>query len=602
MGLTPIDIQPGIYTEASDRAAIGRWKNGFNIRFFKGNAEKVKGWQKQIATAMQGICRSLLAWTTLSYERLLALGTHEKLYLSDINSFFDITPLRSSGTLGADPFTTTLGSASVAVVHVAHGLGVGDHVHFSGATAVGGLDMNAEFVVDVTPDDDSYSFTHDSLATSAATGGGAAVAFEYEISAGELTSILGTGWGAGGWGIGTWGTSHTSAHLTIARIWSLVNWGEDLIASPVDRPIYVWVAATGKNTRATSIATAPAQNRRVILSPQLRILVSAGSHDGVDPDPMLIRWCDSEDYTDWTPSPTNTAGDKRFDNGSEILSAILSRNEIAVFTDTTIYSMFLTGDSLVFGFDDKGRTVGLAGPNATVDINGVVYAFGRGEFYTYDGEVKHLPCDVYSRVFGDFNIEQAAKVTCARNKTRNEIIWFYPSADSSECDLAVMYNYSDPAWALGDANFARTAWLDETAFFDTPVATAPTAPGATDSYLYVQETGVDADGAALPYMLESYDMEFSDSQSAPGAFLWTFKRLFPDFVRLVGNHLCSVAGRKKPRGELLTKGPVAFGEATEHIDVHLRARQISIKIEGAEIGNDIEMGNWRVDAAKKGGR
>lgn len=602
MTLTPIQIQPGLYTETTGRTAVSRWKDGFNIRFFKGNPQKLRGWVKAIAASMQGICRSIIAWTTLSFQRLLGFGTHEKLYLSDGVTFFDITPLDDSGTLGANPFTTTNLSDVVEVSDTAHARDVGDHVTFAGATTVGGLDMNAEWVVDTVIDADHYTFIHDALASASATGGGSAVTYAYDIPPGTQSSVLGSGWGAGGWGTGTWGTPRVSDVLTLARIWSLVTWGEDLIASPLSGAVYVWIAANGTETRASLITQAPAQNRRIGLSPQLRILISFGSHDGTNPDPMLIRWCDSEDYTDWTPSVVNLAGDKRLDNGNEIVSAILSRDEFAIFTDQTLYSMYLTGDNLVFGFQDKGHTVGLAGPNAAVDINGVVYAMGRGEFFTYDGQIEHLPCDVYTRVFGNMNVDQAAKIYCARNKTRNEVIWFYPSASSDEPDMAVMLNYDDNSWSLGDAHFARTAWLDETPFSELPYATAPTSTGSSDSYVYSQETGVDADGAVLPYSLSSYDLELTDESGNPGNSLWKFKRLFPDFKTIVGNHFVTLTGRKKPNDVDIVKGPMPFGATVTHIDGHLRARQISITIAGAEVGNDIEIGGWRADAAQMGER
>lgn len=611
MSFLPLNIQPGIYTENSARTALGRWKDGSNVRFFKGNAEKVTGWIKQIATNFTGICRSMVAWTTLSFARYAALGTTSKLYLSDMMSFFDITPLRASGNL-TDPFTTTLGSATVLVDDTAHGLGVGDHVHYSGATAVGGLTLNGEYVVTIVPDVDTYNFTGPGLASSGATGGGT-VAFEYEIPVGNDNSVVGLGWGAGGWGIGTWGTTRVSGFLQIARIWSLANWGEDLIASPIGRPIYVWTATGGSGTRAVLISAAPAQNRRVLVSAQLRILISAGSHDGSDPDPMLVRWSDSEDYGDWTPDITNLAGDKRLDNGSEIIGALQSRDEIVLITDKTVYSMTLTGDNSVFGFVDKGKTAGLAGPNAAIDVDGTVYCMGRGQFYTYDGQVQVLPCDVHSRVFGaadvpvGINYTQAAKTFCGRNKIKTEVIWFYCSAGSNEVDSCVGYDHDGKTWWLGTV--ARTAWLDETPFtdqFNVPIATGVSG---TDGTLFLQETGVDDDGAALPYFVETYDMEISGSSnlitgsvSGAGENVYRIKRLIPDFQRLVGTHSATLKGRKYPNGELITKGPVSFGAAVTTIDKHIRARQIAVRIEGSEIGNDISVGQWRADMAQEGGR
>jgi hypothetical protein len=605
--LDEIAIKPGIYSEATGRTAVNRYQDGYNVRSYKGRMEKLAGWQRQIATSFQGICRSMLGWTTLSFEHLVGLGTHEKLYLTDSNVFFDITPEDTDGTLGADPFATTNLSTTVLVAHVAHGRNVGDHVDYSGATVVAGLDLNGEHVIDVVPDVDHYSFQAAAAANASTTGGGVAVAYLYEIPAGEQDSVLGVGWGAGGWGTGTWGTPRTSNFLTLARIWSLGNWGEDMFASPVDRPVYIWLASGGTATRAVIITNAPAQNRRVILSPQLRIMVSLGSHDGSNPDPMLVRWCDSEDYTDWTPSAVNLAGDKRLDNGNEIIGGLLSRDEIVIFTDTTLYSMTLSGDDAVFAFNDKGQTTGLAGPNAACDVDGVVYAMGRGQFYTYDGSVKLLPCDVHTKVFGDINIGQAAKVYCARNKNKTGVIWFYPSAGSTECDRAVELNYSDMTWSLYQAPFLRTAMIDEHPFASVPFSAGPT--GASDSYLYQEETGVDADGAALPYSMTTWDLEtgaYSSVISAGGVgqgeVIQKWTRTIPDFARIVGNHTLTFQGRKYPNGPATIKGPKTFNASSARIDMHIRSRGIRAIIAGNEIGNDIAMGEWRTDDRRQGSR
>jgi hypothetical protein len=612
MSLLPIAINPGIYSEASPRTAVGRFKNGSNVRFFKSNPEKLGGWVKYIATSMLGICRSLLSWQTLSFQDILALGTNLKLYLSDSVSFFDITPIAESGTLGTDPFSTTDGSAEVTVTDTGHGRSVGDFVNFTGADTVGGLDMNAGWVIDTVPDDDTYTFIHDSEATATETGGGDAVDYAYEITTGPQDSILGTGWGAGGWGSGTWGTARVSQFLTIARIWSLVNWGEDLVASPVDREIYIWQASGGTDTRATLISEAPSQNRRVILSPQLRILVSCGSHDGTNPDPMLIRWSDSEDYTDWTPSPTNAAGDKRLDNGSQIITALLSRDEIVVITDTTVYSMTLSGDNLIFNFADKGQVASLTGPNAACDVNGVVYAMGRGTFWTYDGSVKILPCDVQSKIFENINIVQAAKCVVGRNKSKNEILIFWPSKNAQEVDKVAGFNYEDGTWWVGDDPWNFTALLDQNVFGDVPMAAKPSG---NNSYLCQTEVGHDADVDPLPYFLETYDMEIPASSSVltgastgSGEIIERFARFFPDYAYrdgapvIIGNHKFSVKARKYPVGQQMVKGPKSFNVSTLRLDMHMRARQIALRWEGNELGNDISLGQWRVDGSPAGRR
>lgn len=596
--LSPLVIQPGIYTEASDRAALNRYKAGLNIRFFKGFAEKVKGWVKLISDAtFVGICRALLSWNDLTGQQWVALGTHLKLYLTEGSTFFDITPLESTGTLGANPFTTTNGSSVVTVTDVAHGLEEGQHIHYSGATAVATLDMNAEWVVDTVPTVDAYTFVHTGTANAGAAGGGGAVVYSYELNPGLESSIVG-GYGSGSWGFSTWGTPRTGATQQ-CRTWSMDNWGEDLIACPYRGGIYVWVVSDGTAVRAQLITQAPAQNLFAFVSEKDRHLISFGSYDGslTAIDPMLISWCDAEDYTQWTPALSNSAGDKRLDRGNGIVLVVKSRGQFVIVTDRTIFTQAFSGDDFVFTFIGEGETIGGAGPNCGVDIGGVVYYMGRGQFVKFTGQIEQLPCDVQSFVFTvdadkgflGLNTLQSAKFFCGRNKNKNEIIWFYVSAGSEEIDRCVGYCFEDGhiSWWLGSVSC--TAFLDENTLVEEPLG------AHADGYLYVHETGVDADAAALPYSLETYDLE-----TGTGTRTMLIKRLLPDFRRIVGNsHVATLQGRKEPTGRVMTRTS-KFGALRRWIGAKMRARQISVKISGDSVGDDISLGVWRVDATEMG--
>lgn len=612
MVLVPINVEPGLYTETTDRTNLNRWKDGLNVRFFKGLPEKIDGWTKILNTQFLGLCRSITAWTSLTFARYIGFGTHLKLYLTDTQNYYDITPLRASGNLPVNPFTTVNHSNVVAVHSPGHGFTApGDFVHFANAAAFNGVNPNGQWTVNQVIDNNNFNFLYIGAAMGSGTGGGnAPVTYQYEIPIGLADSIVGTGWGTGTWGSGTWGTPRTLSSLQSARIWSLANWGEDLLASPIDCPIYVWVASLGTDMRATLITQAPPTNRRILVSGQARIAISFGSNDGMNPDPMLIRWSDSEDYTDWTPSPTNLAGDTQLDKGSQIITGVHTRNEIAVFTDTSLYRMYLTGDDLVFGFQDQGDVPRLVSPNAAVDIDGTIYAWCHGGFIKYDGQVSALPCDVYSRTVSNFTDMQAAKIYGARNKDKNEIIWFFPSEGSNEVDSCVGFNYVDGNWWLG--NVVRTAWYDTTEYFDAPFG------AGTNGYLYQHESGVDADGAPLSYFLKSFDLEVSagdvaltrfrkgQEQAGPGEIVMKVNRTFIDTQRLAGTHQITLTGVKYPAdvgtADQQVKGPFNFAPHQKRVDAHIRARQISLELSSSGLGADIRIGGFRFDARGMGSR
>lgn len=599
--LVPLVIEPGIYTEASDRSALRRYKAGLNIRFFKGLAEKIGGWTKFISDyTFTGICRALLSWTDLTLSGWLALGTHLKLYLSDGTVYYDITPIIASGTLGANPFATTSGSSVVTVTDVAHGLAVDQRVHFSGAAAVATLDMNAEWVVDTVPNVDSYTFIHTGTANATTTGGGAAVAYEYELDPG-LESSVDPGWGSGTWGSGTWGTPRIGLGAIQARTWSLDNWGEDLIACPYRGGIYVWVAADGAAIRAQLITQAPAQSLFAYVSEKDRHLIAFGCTDPLTSvlDPMLIRWCDAEDYTLWVPAETNSAGDKRLDRGNKMVFVAKSRGQFVIVTDKTLFTMAFSGSAFIFDFIGEGETIGGIGPNCGVDIGGVLLYMGRGQFVKFTGQIEEFKCDVQSFVFTEdadrgflgINRLQAAKFYSARNKSKNEVIWFYCSASSDEIDRCVGYCYEtgNESWWLGSVSC--TAFLDENTFSEMPIGTH------ADHYLYVHEDGVDAGGAGLEYSLETYDLE-----TGSGSQMMLIKRLLPDYRRIVGrNHTATVRGRKEPNGRLMSRA-TRFGSQSRWVYAKMRARQISIKLGSNAVGDDISFGIWRYEPMLMGSK
>jgi hypothetical protein len=425
-----LPIGPGLYTEQTERGAVGQWYRADKVRFRKGLAEKIGGWV-QLAPQFIGTCRRLKDWSSLDAKRWSAVATDTKLYLWQDGTLFDITPLRDSGTL-SDPFDTTISSDIVTVNHVNHGGQAGDYVRFEGATAGGGLTIDGEYVI-LTAAVDSYTIQDDETATSTATGTGGTVSYEYDISAGASSAVTATGYGTGPYGREGYGNARTGSTLVLGiRTWSLDTWGEDLLACPRGGAIYWWDRSKGTGERAVALGgDSPPNSEYVIISQRDRHALALGAYDYFNDtfDPLLIRWCSTEDLNDWIPTSTNTSGDLRLYSGSKIITAVRNRLETVVFTDVSVHTLPFVGGFAVFGLNTVGENVSILGPNCAVPIDHRVLFMAESDFYVYDGVVKVVPCDVRNFVYDNLNTVQRDKVYGGLNREFNEVWWFYPSFD-----------------------------------------------------------------------------------------------------------------------------------------------------------------------------
>ena len=244
MPLQKILFKPGVNRENTRYTTEGGWYECDKIRFRQGNPEIIGGWQRISTYTYDGVCRSLWNWVTLGFLNLIGVGTNTKFYINQGGAYNDITPIRSTVTLGTDPFTGN-GTTTVTVTSTAHGATTGSYVTFSGTTGTYAATLNDEFQVTVL-DANSYTITTTSVVAAGATGG-SSVSAAYQVNAGPAYAIPLTGWGAGAWGAGAWGVGATgSASL---QLWSQMNYGEDLIFGPRGGGLYYWDATAGVSTR-----------------------------------------------------------------------------------------------------------------------------------------------------------------------------------------------------------------------------------------------------------------------------------------------------------------------------------------------------------------
>ena len=590
MPLPTLRLKPGMYSDDTDRdvGSLGYWKDGDKVRFLHGLPQSMGGWVKDDASAsMVGTARSAVDWITSRMERAIGLGTSKKLYVWIDGGFFDITPIRASSTINNNPFAMTDTSTTVVVTDTSHGAIDGAYVTYSGAAAAGGITISGEYRITYI-DADSYSITHSAAATSTVSGGGASVVAAYQINPGLDTSVFATGWGVGNWGEETWGTPRAlSDVIDSARVWSLSAWGEDLIASHVDGNIYVWDSSVGTGTRAALIATAPTSNKSVLVSSEDRHVIALGAGG----DPMLIQWCDSEDYNDWTPTTTNTAGDKRVDRGNTLMRGVDFRNTHLIFTDAAMYNMRFIGPPYTFSVEPVGATGGLMGPNAVVVYAEVCYWMGTENFYFYDGTIQVLPCPVFETVFKDFNFAQGAKVWAGANSRFDEVWWLYCSEGSDEVDRYVLYSTVEKHWAFG--TIARTVYVGDSDVIGEIYAVS------ADGFLYYHDTGTTADGSAMNAYLESGDIEIAPD----GEQFMHISKLIPDFKRLTGEVVLTVTTKRYPQDtESQSSAALTVNSNTKFVNPRVRGRQASIRVESNSTTADWRMGTMRVELRPHGKR
>ena len=617
MPLTKLQVAPGIDKQNTEYGAEGRWVDSDNVRFRYGQPEKIGGWTKVTSDALLGATRAILTWSDLSGVNHAMYGTNKKLYAYSENSYGDITPTRGTGSI--TQFATTSGSTTVTVTDADHGALVGDHVTISSVSgAIGGLtqaNLQNEFEIQ-TATDDTYTIVAPAAASSSATG--ATATATYEINSGPATSIYGYGWGAGTWSRGTWDTTReglTGAEgvLLQSTKWSLDNWGEDVLAQKFDGSIYYWDTSAGLSSNLasrTNVSNAPTKSRFMIVSGDDRHVICFGTETTIGTtstqDNMFIRWSDQESTSDWTPTSTNTAGSQRLTSGNKINAAVRSRGAVLVWTDTALYQMQFIGPPFTFGFKQLGSNCGAVGINAAVDVSGISYWMGNDSFFRFDGAVKKIPCSVQDYVFDDINVNATGDVFCATNTDFNEVMWFYPSADSLQIDRHVTFNYAENLWYTG--SLSRSTWADRSVYsnpyateFDSSdtTATISTIYGnkAGRTFVYAHEEGVNDAGSAMTAYIESGDIDIADGDN-----FMSISRFIPDFKNQVGEVDVTVKSRPYPATTQTTHGPFAIATTTTKQDTRIRGRQLALRVSSDAVDDKWRYGTLRFDGKPDGMR
>ena len=632
MPLQKLQFKPGVNRETTSYTNEGGWFDGNKIRFRYGVPEKIGGWVKNTTKAFLGTCRALHQWISLDGTLRLGVGTNLKYYIKEGTDFNDITPLRQTTSAGDVTFSATDGSSTITATDTNHDCVENDFVTFSGAASLVGLviasALNQEYQVLAVPSVNTYTLTAkdtdgDTItANSSDSGnGGSSIIAKYQVNTGLDSTVLGTGWGAGTWSRGAWDSAASLTDIAnILRIWTHDNFGEDLIINIRDGGLYYWDTSADAATyaRATALSSVsgaddktPTIAKKVLVSDRDRHVIAFGcdSESAIGTqDPLLIRFSHQETAITWESTATNTAGSLRLGSGSEIVTAVETRQQMAVFTDVSLHAMQFLGPPFTYGITLISENITIMSPLADKAVDDFVFWMGLEDFYVYDGRIQKLPCTVKAYVFNDFNLFQKEKTFAALNSSFNEVWGFYPSSDSTTNDRYVVYNYLEQSWYYG--TMARSAWLDR------GISNNPLGAGL-DNYLYNHEYGLD-DGSTSPASAITSYIESSQLDIGDGDKFVFIRRLVPD-ITFDGSTADSpsasftIKSRNFPGGNYLnsdastvTQSAAATTSTVEQFtdQVHIRIRGRSFALKVGSSGEEIQwrLGSPRVDIRTDGRR
>jgi hypothetical protein len=493
-------------------------------------------------------------------------------------------------------YTTANGLSSVNVLLNNHGYLAGDTFPALVATSVGGITIYGNYTVISVTDANNFVIAGSVTATSTATASENSGQAHFVYYNGVGPSPPGLGYGSAGYGLYGYGGYVPPQYRGVpinATDWTLDNWGSVLISNPLGGPIYAWNPTQGTAV-ANIITAAPSVNNGAFVAmPQRQIVAWGSTFTGII-DPLLIRWCDVENYDDWTASITNQAGSYRIPKGSTIVQCIQGPQQGLIWTDLALWAMQYVGPPYVYQFNELGTGCGLIGRKAAGSMNGVVYWMGQSQFYRLAGNgVEPIKCPIWDVVFQDLDTSNLDRIRIAPNSRFGEIAWHFPTnGNGGENYGYVKYNIVLDQWDYGfnsTANpyVARSAWINQS------VLGAPIGAGL-NQYLYQHETSTDADGVAMDsYFQTGY---FALSEADVKSFI---DQVWPDMKwgyyggSQGANVLLTFYVADYPGQTPLTYGPYTLTQATTYITPRFRGRLVAIRVESNDIGSFWRLGNMR---------
>ena len=494
-------------------------------------------------------------------------------------------------------FSVVSGGATVTVTLANHGYAQGGTFPVLMPTTVGGTTFYGDFSVESVISSSQFTINALTLPTSTTTGylNGNQAHYIYNFGVGAISS--GTGYGVGTYGGGGYGTgtavAPTNGNAINSDDWTLDNWGEILLSCPTYsqtppfQAIYEW-DPTDSAPQATVIPQAPPVNGGFFVAmPQRQIIAWGSTFTGIQ-DPLLIRWCDVNNYNDWIGTVINQAGSYRIPKGSGIVGAIQAAQQALLWTDVGVWSMQYIGQPFIYSFNEVGSGCGLIAKNAAASFNGSVFWMGPSQFFSLTGEgVQPVTCPIWDVIFQDLDQSNLNKIRVAVNSRFGEISWFYPTmSNGGEVNAYAKYSVFLKVWDFG--TLGRTAWIDQS------VVGPPVGADPSSRYIYQHETSQNADGQPMLsnfqtgyFAMAEADVKVFVDQVWPD-MKWGYYDGSQNATVNLTFYVADYAGQTP-----ISFGPYPMTQNTTFISPRFRGRLMSIGLSSNDIDSFWRIGNIR---------
>lgn len=393
--------------------------------------------------------------------------------------------------------------------------------------------------------------------------------------------------------------------------WAFDSWGDTLMAAPKAGSLYT---STGASVAAV-VTQAPAAMNHMIVTAQRQVL-ALGCNEEISTtfNPMCVRWCDLENYTNWTSTNTNNAGEYILEGEGKIVAGRRIGAYVAIWTNAALHLAQFIGDpSQTYRFDLVSGGCGLIGPGGVTVENGIAYWMSpEHRFYRWSPGAlpEQIPCPI-SRDLQE-NIAAGAsradqRTIATRNTAFGEIWWFYPDTR----DVAtggyryVAYSTLDGTWFRGG--------LDRRAAYHGDFLFNPTASGSVRAWrpfisidgngaLYSHEVeafGGTGDGVASP----DYFIQSADQYVNSGRTRVMIQGVKPDFEQQATDVALTLYMRDRPQSTAVTKGPYTLTAASNKKDFRASGMLMSVKISTTSVsGAQFRIGKPTFDCVTMGER